>query len=270
MSLEPCNQTVRSEIGIRNYIRKTFSPNESPYFGMYTAGRAGIPIELIAEELRAMGVVIRKKDIANWERGMFSSQMKINEGYQPSIKVVTETGVPFEDSSLSDFPKFPVGWVGTEYRFFPCSAENRPMQKWGWKPGYTPELMKYVDAKALSPIGWVGQNMMYQRFIVMDIDGRGHGADDPQVIAFGNIFKDTTLTYEDETKPGSFHLYFATDRLIPIKHFPHAKLDLMGNADNAAVYFKNKKSNGLPMRELDDTVWKQLMQYQQYRKENKL
>ena len=141
------------------------------------------------------------------------------------------------------------------------------MQKWGWTKDFSPELYTRIDAKALSPCGWVGQNMLYQRFIVMDIDGRGHGADDLQVIAFGSQFRDRTFTVEDPAKPGSFHLYFETDRLIPVRHFPWAKLDLMGNAVNAAVYFKNKVGNGIPMMKLDERVWDAMMEYQKRRKE---
>ena len=145
------------------------------------------------------------------------------------------------------------------------------MQKWGWgkkEDGsiFEPELRVRADAKALSPCGWVGQNMLYQRFIVMDIDGRGHGQDDLQVIEFGNLFKDETFSVEDPMKPGSFHLYFETDRLIPVRHFTWAKLDLMGNAVNAAVYFKNKIGNEVPMMKLDDEVWNLMMEYQKGRK----
>jgi len=141
------------------------------------------------------------------------------------------------------------------------------MQKWGWSKDFSPELYTMADAKALSPCGWVGQNMLYQRFIVIDIDGRGHGNDDIEVINFGNRFRNTTLTMEDPAKPGSFHLYFKTNRLIPVRHFPWAKLDLMGNAVNAAVYLKNKLGNGMPMRELDESIWQQLIEYQKERKE---
>ena len=46
------------------------------------------------------------------------------------------------------------------------------MQKWGWSKDYTPELYTRADARALSPCGWVGQNMLYQRFIVLDANGK--------------------------------------------------------------------------------------------------
>ena len=142
------------------------------------------------------------------------------------------------------------------------------MLQWGWKHDFTPNLMTRSDAEVLSPVRWVGQNMLYQTFIVMDIDGVGHGCVDEPVIQFGKLFKDRTLCYEDPKKQGSFHLYFKTDRLVPVRHFPHAKLDLMGNAVNAAVYFKNKKGNGLPMLELNENIWNAMMAYQSKRKEN--
>ena len=59
-----------------------------------------------------------------------------------------------------------------------------------------------------------------------------------------------------------------TDRLVPVKHFPHAKLDLMGNAVNAAVYFKNKVSNGIPAAELTPQIWDAMQRYQVSRKGN--
>lgn len=258
-------------------LRTLFAPGQSPYTGMYKAGYYGVSIEDTVAYVRSLGLPLREKDAENWENGAFRYQLKhresgvnpISDGSFAKIErhPVTETGVPFDDASLSDFPRIPEGWVSTSYRFFPCTQDNRPMQKWGWSRDFSPNLYTLADAKVLSPCGWVGQNMLYQRFVVMDIDGRGHGADDPYVIAFGNMFRDTTMCMEDPAKPGSFHLYFETDRLIPVKHFPHAKLDFMGNAVNAAVYLKNKVSNGLPMRRLDEEIWHQMMSYQKYRKE---
>lgn len=247
-------------------LDELFHCGESPYFNMFKAGLLGIPIENVASKLTSIGVPLRSKDIENWQAGMFKRQMNADPSFVPSVKVDTISGVPFDDSKLSDFPMFPVSWVGTQKRFFPCTQDNKPMQRWGWSKEYHPQLYDIASAKALSPCGWVGQNMLYQRFIVMDIDGRGHGADDEKVIAFGNIFRNQTMCMEDPAKLGSFHLYFATDRIIPIKHFGWAKLDLMGNAQNAAVYLKNKISNGLPMMQLDDNVWHALMSYQKERR----
>lgn len=243
----------------------------SPYFDMFTAGVYGIDIEVAIEKCKRNNIAIRFKDIENYENGKFQRWM--NDGI-PGAKKARETsfmqaiGIEFEESKLSDYPLLPIGWKGCEKRFFPCTADNRPMQKWGWSDEFTPQLYSHIDAKSLSPIGWVGQNMLYQKFVVFDIDGVGHGQQDKYVIEFGNIFRDTTMTMEDPNKPGSFHLYFETDRLIPVRHFPYAKLDLMGNAVNAAVYLKNKKWNNIPMRMLDQEIWDMLQSYLKFRKEN--
>ena len=240
----------------------------SPYYGMYHAGYYGIPIEDCLAKCSRNGIAIRQKDIRSYNDGVFKRGIGtlVQGGKLVNIRDF-ERGIPFEDMKLGDFPKFPIGWTGTERRFFPCTMDNRPMQKWGWSPDYTPQLYTMADARALSPCGWVGQNMLYQRFVVFDIDGRGHGQDDLEVIEFGHRYKDRTFSMEDPAKPGSFHLYFETDHLIPVRHFGWAKLDLMGNAVNAAVYMKNKQPNNMPLLKLDEEIWRDLMEYQQRRRE---
>jgi hypothetical protein len=145
-----------------------------------------------------------------------------------------------------------------------------PMQKWGYSPDYRPNLYEHDGAVALSPIGWVGQNLYAQPFIVIDIDGDGHGTYDEQVIEFGNRYRNFTETWENPDKPGSFHLYFATDKIIPIGHFPYAKLDLMGNQKNAAVYLKNKVSNGIPRADLNKEFWSALKEYLDTRRQARI
>lgn len=249
---------------------------ESPYFGMFTAGRNGYPIEEVLKHCSMCGIPIRNKDIRSWEDGWFYHQTSAEYKRQPGSVInslkprrVIRIEDQFDSMKLSDFPTFPSGWRGTEKRFFPCSENNTPLMPWGWKEDFEPNLMYKIDAKVLSPVGWVGQNMLYQPFIVMDIDGVGHGRRDEKVIEFGTRWKNMTLTMEDPDKPGSFHLYFTTNRIIPVKHFPWAKLDLMGNAVNAAVYFKNKISNGIPAMELDEGIWNAMMLYQKRRKEQR-
>lgn len=239
----------------------------SPYFGMYWAGYYGVPIEECIAKCNRNGIPLRAKDMRSYQDGVFQNRMgPIIRETGMSMRDV-QIGVKFEDTKLEDYPRLPVGWHGTERRFFPCTAENKPMKKWGWSREYTPELFTKADAKALSPCGWVGQNLLYQRFVVMDIDGRGHGCDDEQVIEFGNLFKNETFTMEDPAKPGSFHLYFEVDRLLPTRHFPWAKLDFAGNAVNQAVYLKNKKPNGLPLLKMTEEVWQMMLAYEQARKE---
>ena len=239
----------------------------SPYFGMYHAGRYGVPLEDCIAKCRRNGIALRPKDIRAYEDGCFQRNTGISFKEAGITRQDLDYGKPLNDMKLTDYPLMPAGWIGTSRRFFPCTSENKPMCKWGWSRTFTPELYTQADAKALSPVGWVGQNMLYQPFIVMDIDGRGHGEDDAEVIAFGTQFRDMTMTMEDPAKPGSFHLYFKTRRLLPVRHFTWAKLDFMGNAGNYAVYLKNKKSNNLPMAELDEEIWQKMLRYQRERKE---
>ena len=242
----------------------------SPYYGMFHCGYYGVPIEECLGKCQRNGIMIRKKDLDAYNDGAFKrgiGGMQVSHAVRQAI-AQREAAIPFESMRLQDFPRFPVSWVPTKRRFFPCNQDNRPMQKWGWSKDFKPNLMTRKEAEALSPCRWVGQNMLYQRFIVLDVDGRGHGADDLDVISFGSLFKDETFSTEDPAKPGSFHLYFATDRLIPVRHFGWAKLDLMGNAVNAAVYFKNKVGNGVPMLPLTEEIWRMIIQYETGRKEN--
>lgn len=274
----------------RESLDEILPPGQSPYFGMFKAGRVGYSIEEVTSHCTMSGIPLRAKDIQAWQDGAFKAQVshamfeqrlaesrrKPGSHINPTNKVTpVATTLPslrlmgqpeFDTMRLTDFPRLPRGWHGCERRFFPCTPDNRPMIPWGWKPGFEPNLMLRVDAEAISPVHWVGQNMLYQNFIVLDIDGVGHGTRDEQVIRFGRQYREMTMTLEDPAKPGSFHLYFMTDRLIPVKHFPKAKLDLMGNAVNAAVYFKNKVSNGIPAMELTTEVWDSIQRYQVSRK----
>ena len=274
----------------RESLDEILPAGQSPYFGMFRAGRLGYTIEEVTSHCTMLGIPLRAKDIQSWQDGAFKNQVsqaifeqRLAEGRRQPGSRINPTGrttkapinLPslrladkpsFDEARLTDFPKLPDGWKGCERRFFPCTPDNRPMMQWGWRPGFEPNLMLRCDAEALSPVHWVGQNMLYQNFIVMDIDGVGHGTVDKQVIMFGNQFRDMTLTLEDPKKRGSFHLYFMTNRLIPVKHFGHAKLDLMGNAVNAAVYFKNKVSNGIEPAKLTSQIWDAMQRYQVSRK----
>ena len=267
MGLNPTISTKAEELR-RKILDDNFNGG-SPYFGMYWAGYYGVDLDECINKCMRNGILIRQKDLQSYQDGCFKRGISRTISQPASQIRLSEyrVGKPFDDMKLSDFPLMPKGWPGTERRFFPCTEDNKPMQKWGWTRDFSPELYTAANAKALSPCGWIGQNMLYQKFIVMDIDGRGHGDDDTKVIEFGKQFKDITFSMEDPAKPGSFHLYFATDRLIPVRHFPWAKLDLMGNAVNAAVYIKNKKSNGMPMLDLTDDIWQALIEYQKSRKE---
>lgn len=262
------------EDGLAKQLRQKILDDQfnsgSPYYGMFHCGYYGVPLEDCIAKCQRNGIAIRKKDLDAYSDGAFKRGSRGLHVDDMTRQVIAQRKVvaPIENMRLQDFPRFPVSWIPTERRFFPCTQENKPMQKWGWSRDYNPSLMTRGEAEAISPCRWVGQNMLYQRMIVLDIDGRGHGADDLDVISFGNLFKDETFCTEDPAKPGSFHLYFSTDRLIPVRHFIWAKLDLMGNTVNAAVYLKNKVGNGVPMIRLTEEIWHMIMQYQIGRKEN--
>lgn len=251
---------------IERILRDNIRYGESPYFGMFNCGYHGISFDDVVSYASRVGVPLREKDIQSWKDGMFKRNMSDGGAAAATLRQASK-GMSVESMHIVDFPLLPQGWHGTSHRFFPCTSDNKPMQKWGWTREFSPNLYTMADAKALSPCGWVGQNMLYQRFIVVDIDGVGHGTRDDQVIEFGRRFSDRTMTMEDPAKQGSFHLYFETDRLIPVRHYGWAKIDLMGNAVNAAVYLKSKVSNGLPMMEFDEQVWQALVAYQNSRKE---
>lgn len=248
-------------------LRKLFHPGESPYMSMYIAGLKGIPLDDVANYLRSIGTYIRDKDVKQWHNGYRKNNSKPTPSLNPFYTTVQQQDDNFHKTRLKDFPQYPSSWKPLAKRFFPCNENNTPMVRWGWKQDNAPALMTYSQAKEMSPCGWIGQNMLYQKFIVLDIDGVGHGEIDYSTIAFGELFKNKTLTFEDPNKKGSFHLYFYTDRIIPVKHFNHAKIDLMGNAVNAAVYFKNKQSNNIPIAELTEDIWSAIMAYQINRKE---
>ena len=270
----------------RKSLGDILRPGESPYFGMFNAGRVGYTIEEVTAHCTRMGIPLRAKDIQAWQDGAFKNQVsqamfeqklaeKRTSVLNPVVPMSYPTNLPslrlmnqpdFDTLRLEDLPLLPRNWRGCERRFFPCTAQNKPMQRWGWTENFQPALMLRRDAEILSPCHWVGQNMLYQPFVVFDIDGVGHGGLDEEVIRFGSRFRNITMTLEDPRKPGSFHLYFTTDRLVPVKHFPWAKLDLMGNAVNAAVYFKNKISNQIPPAMLSSDIWNAMQAYQQSRK----
>lgn len=248
-------------------LDRLFFPGESPYLAMFQAGVLAIPLEDVLNKLASVGIQPREKDIANWANGYYRGHVQTRIESNPLNPKLIRIFDDFETKKLSEYPQYPIQWTPPSKRFIPCNQEGKPMVAWGYKENFTPQLYTREEALEISPCNWIGQNMLYQRFIVVDIDGTGHGVTDESTIRFGEYFKQYTLTFEDPNKPGSFHLYFHTDRIVPVKHFPHAKIDMMGNAVNAAVYFKNKQPNGKQMAELTDEIFEAIKAYQKKRKE---
>lgn len=245
-------------------VRGLFIPNTSPYFSMFRAGCLDIPYKDCIRECERLGIPLRTKDKQAWDDGQWKWKMKNQSSIlNPVVRPPTSsTKIISHDMKLEEFDVWPQGWSGTPRRWFPADESgSMPLIRWGYKDGFVPELYDRDTAIAIAPNGMVGQNLYAQPFIVIDIDGVGHGEEDPQVIEFGRQFSSYTETWENPEKKGSFHLYFATDRRIPIAHYNYAKLDLMGNATNAAVYTKRKKSNGIPRAPLTEEVWSLLKAY---------
>ena len=248
----------------------------SPYQEMFRAGVHGIPITDIENYwVHELGrTIFRQKDTQSWEAGYWHYLMKTRKSVLDLVKKPEHqrNKRPTLQMNFEDFDTLPQGWNGTERRWFPCNEKNIPQIKWGYEyldGGYKPDLSEKEVALSLAPTGWIGQNLYAQPFIVIDIDGVGHGETDEQVIAFGRKYSDYTETWEAEEKLGSFHLYFATNRIIPIQHYSYAKLDVMGNEKNAAVYMKNKQSNGLPRQEFTAEIWNDLKAYILQRKQQR-
>ena len=241
-------------------------PNGSIYAAMFRAGKYGIPFEDCESICDYYGINIRAKDVRSWTDGA-NVGVRIKSAMNSLSPRITTVNTRKQFPKLTDFP---VDFNTTimHKSFFPCNWENKPMQKWGYSEGFDPELMDISSALLLSDVGFIGFNMLMQNFIVIDIDGVGHGDKDEQVIKWGRKWSSQTETWEDPHKVGSFHLYFLTNRLIPTMHYPEAKIDILGNAKNTACYRKNKQSNGRPMMYLTSAIWKDLMDYVQSRKEN--
>lgn len=245
-----------------------FTSNESPYISMFRAGCMGIPIEECICLCDQLVIPLRAKDIEAWKDGYWKFELRTSKSIlNPKLKPLTNSDTIIR-TKLNEFEQWPSGWIGTDLRWFPCSGENIPLQKWGYNPetNQKPILYDRPTAQALSEVGWVAQNLYAQPFIVIDIDGVGHGETDFKVMQFGDKFRKITEVWEDPNKIGSFHLYFNTQYQIPIGHYNYAKLDLMGNQTNTAVYTKNKVSNGIERATLTEDIWIELQEYVKGRK----
>lgn len=244
-----------------------FAPNESIYSAMFSAGVMGVKLEDCLARLEQIGCPPpREKDIQQWKNGHWHWQIKNQQCILNPILKPPRNHIQVSSARLTDFDTWPDGWSGTDRRWFPCKEDGMPAQKWGYADDYTPDLYAKAEALALAPTGLVGQNMYAQPFIVIDIDGQGHGHHDQETINFGNLFQGMTEIWTSPDKPGSFHIYLSTPYQIPIAHFGWAKIDLMGNQKNAAVYMKNKVSNGIQRAMLTEDMWKALQDYSNMRK----
>lgn len=162
-----------------------------------------------------------------------------------------------EATKLEDFPRNPFANTPTPpNRFIPCNLDNMPMIKWK-KGGMTKRIAKIRLGAA-----YLAENLKGTNTVVIDIDGN-HGETDWEVIDFFKSYTTKTMCHHDPANKdySSFHLTFETDRLIPTTHHPYARIDILGNANNQARYFKNKLPNGLKPMELTEEVYQEIQSY---------
>lgn len=246
-------------------------PDGSIYLWMYRQGLKHIPYREIAIALHNAGKVIREKDERNYYAGYFNSDLhngsfdhKVSLGYDAIAKAKANA---FQQMRYSDYPMHPYADMDYDIvnRWVPCNAENKPMIKWGKGCLSLDEAMAWMGCEYLA------ENLYGTKMIVIDIDG---DHDDKVDNGVTERFKELSRTTHTIFKPGkftvtgtpvSYHMTFMVDRVIPTKHFPSARLDIIGNRANSIRYFKNKLYNGLPMRMMDDDIWEYIKDWIAFR-----
>jgi hypothetical protein len=232
----------------------------SIYFDMFKAGKEFEDLELILAQCRAAGIIVRQKDVDNYFRGRGFSD---REWLKPvAYRLATDRRLS-TDMAYSDYEKLPDYWIENPVRFFPTEGNgSKPLYGWKWGDNVTSKKI----AEARSPVGMVGENMIGQPYIVLDIDG-DHDKDniDYELLKWFSPLKKTTESWQSRDE--SFHLVWKVDRLIPTMHFPRAHLDILGNARNQARYYKDKQPNGVARAIMTDEAWDAIKHYIRYRQE---
>ena len=235
----------------------SIDPNESIYLDMYRWGLKQIPIENIERECSRVGKAIRKKDYENYDRG-FSKSNGRND--PKSVLRIQHQVKGVLDKSLSEFK------VNTfeqpRNRWVPCDERNKPLCKWT-QITYSPE-----DAIMHPDCFYVAEQLKHCHVIVIDVDADHGSKVDEDTLRFFNKYIDMThcLYKESYGDPLSYHLTFATNRIIPTVHCPWAHVDILGNENNQLRYRKNKVRNGRSPIELTDEIWDDIRIYLKGRK----
>lgn len=220
----------------------------SIYMDMFTAGTRLIPLDSILRVCEQEGITVRRKDVTNYWNGVRRTQsvdlLAIPEYHEPRS---------IDTHTWDDYPKLPDGWLENPVRYFPTDTQPSkpyPGFKWGSK------VVSRRLAEQLSPIGMVGENLIAQPYICLDIDG-DHDKDniDLELLSYFAPWKKLTESWE--SRPESFHLIFGVDRVVPTMHFPKAHLDILGNARNQARYLKDKTPSGVRIP-MDHKMWEQV------------
>lgn len=234
----------------------------SIYMDCFKAGARGTPWGEIEKACSREGIVIRRKDYDNYQRGLRASNHKKMDTLSPSILYPAGASNTFFEMKYTDYPKLPDGWKESDIRFFPAEGSGaKPLKGWRWGT----HLTTRQAAEAISPVGLYGENLLGCTHICLDIDGDHSDIVDEDLLRFATPWK--KITEYREARPTSFHLIFETDRIIPIMHWSFAHMDLIGNKSNAALYFKDKQIYNHENRvHMDDELWERLKSYIIYRK----
>ena len=258
-------------------------PDGSLYYWCFEQGLKHIPLEDVEAAVRACGKQLRDKDVRNYREGWFRSDL--NDSNAPdNVWLLYNRKHPSPPSSsflTTPYRSYPVhpylGFQEIGNRWVPCNADNKPMQKWGGE-----ECMSLADARAWPGQVYLAETLKGTRYIVIDCDGDHDPTLDMETIRFLSRFKDMTHClrkpkaiceyegYEDTgiEDPASFHLTFATDRVIPTMHLQRlgVPIDILGNEKNQLRYRKNKIWNGLEPIPMTTEIWNEIRRFVQRRK----
>lgn len=227
---------------------------DSLYLWMYRQGLARYTWDEVALCLMRHRREARDKDWVNYWNGWFQQEL-----YGRTNRMADAMG--HMGSRLMAYSMYPVSPYEdspeVENRWVPCNSENRPMVKWG------KGCMTKADAMAMSGQVFLAENLLGTKMLVIDVDGDHNNQVDQETLDFFGPMRDITHCL---SRPGpepclSYHLTFATDRVIPTMHFPMAHVDVIGNMRNSLRYRKDKTYNGMPMRMMDEALWDSIKNY---------
>lgn len=245
-------------------------PSESIYYWMYSAGLHAFPERDLEQVLLSAGKQIRQKDWDNYHRGLSKSYFT-NDNRKADAESMLRLTPPASAFSAIDFNSLERSCYLTDYsqRWVPCNHKNKPMIKW------SKECLTWEEAMDYDHATWLAENLVMTPYIVFDIDGDHGNRLVPEVIRHFTpwlklthaLIKPRLVREMDPSigdiadAPTSFHLTFMTDRLIPTKHFPNARIDLLGNAKPQLRYRKNKTWNHIFPAVLTEEIWRFFMDY---------
>jgi hypothetical protein len=259
---------------------------------MYVQGLKQTPLNDIIEACAKASNPVRQKDVDNYWNGYYRSGLHGDD--QSLLRLVESPISPaknYLEMSYLDYPVHPFnGMPEIERRWVPCNTENKPLIKW------SQGCMSKIDAECMMHSEMLAENLKGTKMIVIDCDGDHGDTIDVEPIAFlgryipstyallkpvtirqvylsgSHDFDETDILFPYPTwsLSPSFHLTFATDRVIPTMHFPEARIDIIGNRANSLRYLKNKVSNGKPITAMTPEIWDDIKNFVRKRKERSI